>query len=137
VTRQDVGDEAVGEAVLMLQQASHGLPLHRHDGARLDGDGGPVAEGLAGQAAFAEEVSGPQNGNDRLSANRRLRGHFDAARPDIEDVLARVALREDRVPLPVAHDGPLASRPFEKGRGTEGRRLWRYGSDVRSSPGHG
>jgi hypothetical protein len=86
--------------MLMLQQAAI---------ARLST--GTTALGLMATALLLRRAGRPgslrrrsllsQDGDDRLFADPRLRGHFDAARPDIEHVLARVAVREDGVPWPV------------------------------------
>jgi hypothetical protein len=51
-----------------VQHAHHGLLLKPHDDAIGHRDHRRQAQRLAGQAAFAEEVSAPMEGDNRLLA---------------------------------------------------------------------
>ena len=62
------------------------------------------AERLARQAPFAKEVSRPEHGHHRFPAGLRQHRQLDAARSDVEDVIARVALGKDGLAASILDD---------------------------------
>ena len=95
VAREHVGDEAVGEGVLVVEDADHFLFFDDQGGGGSDGRGGADADGLAGQATFAEKITGAQDSDDGFFAGFVDDGEADGAFLDVEHVFADVTLRED------------------------------------------
>ena len=78
-----------------------------HEQDRAVGHGGRAAHanGLAGQAAFAEELARAEHAHDGFPARLGQHRQLDAALLDVEHVLARVALgEEDDVASPILDD---------------------------------
>jgi hypothetical protein len=63
-----VGQELLGEPVSRLEVPDHVLFLQDDDGARRHGRGRGHAVRLTGEAAFAEEMPGLQDGDHGLFA---------------------------------------------------------------------
>ena len=95
ISGEHEGDEAIGEFVFGVKDANHLGFFDDERGGGSDGGGGSDADGLAGEAAFAEEIARPQDGDDGFFASFVDDGEPDSALLDVEDVSARVALRED------------------------------------------
>ena len=77
---------------------------------------------MPGQATLAEKVAGLQNGDDRLFALVGDDGELEFAFLEIENGVRMVALREDRLALPVVHHFPARTDLSQEHLGIERRR---------------
>jgi hypothetical protein len=66
VASQDVGQEHFGELRFLVKHAHHGGLAKSHDGTVRHRSSSRQAQGLAAQAALAEEISLPMEGDDRF-----------------------------------------------------------------------
>ena len=95
VPRQHVRDEPIRQRVLLVQEAHHLRLVHEQHRAVCHRRRRPHADGLPGQTAFTEELAGPQHRHYGFAARFRQHRQLDVALPDVEDVIAGVALLED------------------------------------------
>ncbi len=114
VARQQVRDEVIGHRALLLEQTHHRAFANEEDHTRRNRRGAAHPGRLAGQALFAEEVSGAEHRHDGFPAGVRPYGQPDAAGLDIQDVLANLPLCEDRLSPPTFHDGLRRCGRIEK-----------------------
>ena len=84
--------------MLLVQQPDHLFLADEQDHAWGDGRGAAHPDRLAGQTSLAEEVAGAEHGHHRFSTGLRQHRQFDAARLNVQDILAGVPLREDGRP---------------------------------------
>ncbi len=95
VSREHVGDEAVGKFVLAVQDANHFVFFNDKSTGGNHGSGGGHAIWLARKASFAQKIPGSENGDDRFFAGFIDDSQFHAAFLNVENVFCRIALRED------------------------------------------
>src|SRR6185436_4004745 len=81
--------------VLPVQKPKHLFLADSHDHAWRDRRGGPGSKPLTCQTCLAEEAPGPKHRDHGLFAGLRQHRQLDAARPDVHDVIAAIALDED------------------------------------------
>jgi hypothetical protein len=84
---------------------------------------------LADQTTFAQKIAGPENGNDRLSTSAGGYGNFYTAFLNIENVIGRLTLGEEFLPLAEFHPFLGYAGRIEKGEYLGGNR----GFDFRGS----
>ena len=82
-----------------MERPDHRSLRQPNDRALRHRGGGRHAHGLAGQAALAEEVSGPEERGDGLLALRGEDRQLELPPLDEEHGVGGVTLREDRVAL--------------------------------------
>src|SRR3990172_1099560 len=98
-----------------MQQTDHCVLLNPHDGAISRRRRGCHADGLTGQAAFAEEVAWRQRRDDRLFPVPGQYRELDLALEDVEYGICRIPLREESLLLLERHDGASISATCEEG----------------------
>src|SRR3984957_19666336 len=86
-SRQQVGQEAVGEGSFSVEFANHLLFLYVQHGATSDCRCSCHANREPQQAPFTEKLGRPQNGNDGLLAKFVQHGEFNTAFLDVENVI--------------------------------------------------
>src|SRR6185436_10721889 len=79
------------------------------------------AHRLAGQTSLAEEVAGPEQGDDGLLALSREHRQLDLPVVDEEDRIRAVALREDRLALLVVAGRPSLTDRHQQRLGVDRR----------------
>ena len=105
----------------------------------------PVRFSLARQTPFSEKVARTEHGHRRFVTRLRQHRELDAAGANAQHVVARVALREDRLATPIVRDGaarlsvPCAKhgmRPrrahVQKGTGAANWRAYDHPSEKRN-----
>ena len=93
VACQHVGDEQLGEALLVPGHQDHGASFDKDQGARPDGDGTPDPKGLARRAASPRKSPGPRTATTASLPTFDC-ADTDTTRPDVEHMLADVAFGE-------------------------------------------
>ena len=79
VPRQHVRDEAVREAMLLMEQPDHRPLLDDQDGGRHRRGRRPDPNRLTGQGSFPEKVAGAQHRDNRLFAGTGQHRELDPA----------------------------------------------------------
>ena len=113
VPRQHVGDEAIRERGLVVEQPDHRVLLDDQHAARHDRRRRPDADRLTRQGPLAEKVAGGQHRDDRFFADTREHRELDRALLDVPDVVAGLALREDDVAASILHNRSCRAGRFE------------------------
>ena len=118
-----MGDEAIGQISLLVQQCHHLVLVNHEDGAGREGLGRAHANRLPGEAAFAEEVAGAQHRDDRLPPCPGQHREADCAVLDVEDGGRRIALRVDPGIAVIGDDRAPQARGIQKLLHVEAPRL--------------
>jgi hypothetical protein len=111
---QQMSDEPLAEARLVVQDTDHLGFSDPHDFAFDHGSGRRQAERLPDQAALPEELARAQDGGYRFLALREGDHDLDLARLDVEDGIRRALLREDDVVGAIGGNAPAATYGREK-----------------------
>src|SRR5580693_5787820 len=119
IARKHIPQEEFGKSMLIVEDTDGALLFHPHNRAIGYGAGRRHAQRLACHAALSKEVSGPQNGNHHPLATFGNDGEFYFSLLEIEEVLRRVALREDLMIFPVVHMRLPLAYFGQKGLGIE------------------
>ena len=94
-----MGDEHLGELRLMTDDSNDRGLFQPHGDGVGHRRGGRHAPGLAGQAAFAEEIPGIKNGDHGLLALLGDDGELHLALANVEHGIREIALGEDGLVL--------------------------------------
>src|SRR5450755_1272602 len=89
--------EFLREFWLVVEKASDGCFLQTHDLAFVNCCGRRHASTLPGQTAFAEEIAGPKNCNDRFFPSLGKHGELHFAFLDVENGIRWLVLRKDNL----------------------------------------
>src|SRR5665213_2549424 len=128
VAGQQVGYEHLPKGRLCMQDADHLGLVYPHDFAFDHGPRRRQAQRLADQAALAEELARPDEGNHRFLALLRRDYDLDLALLDVEDGVGRACLREDDLFPAIEGDGTAVIHSGEKGLRIESA-IWLFGHD--------
>ena len=96
VPGQHEGDEPVGELMFRVEDANHLGFFNDQRGAWRNGGRRSNPNRLTRQASFSKEIPGAQDGHNRLFAGFIDDGEPYATFLNVEDIPARITLREDR-----------------------------------------
>jgi hypothetical protein len=88
-------------SVLLVQQLRHVSLVDAQDRARRDRRGASHPTLLTGQASLAEEVTWAKHGDHGLFSGLRQHRQLDAAGLNVPDMLAGIALSEDKLATPI------------------------------------
>ena len=114
VPREHESDEAVGKLMFGMEDANHlGFFDHERGGWR-DGGRRTDSNRLTGEASFANEITRPQDGDDRLLARFIDDGEPYSTFLNVEDTPARITLRKDRFLFFEFRDLPGHTRRIKK-----------------------
>ena len=92
VSSNHVGDEPVRKLMLRVEDAKHFAFLNDERTALSHRRGRADPQRLAGQAAFAQKITCPEKGNDRLFASSRGYGKLYAALLNVENMGGGITL---------------------------------------------
>ena len=92
---EHVHQEVLGKGRVFVQRAQHDRFRDLQHGRRHHRARGAHAHRLIGEAAFAEEVAGPEHADHGFFPRRREHREGHAAVADVEHVGGRAALHED------------------------------------------
>lgn len=95
ISFEHVGDKAVGKVALFVNYASHFRFFDSQDGNRSESDGGGDTQRLSGDAAFSEEISGPQDGDHGFFSGGGTYNKLDGAGLKVENGVTDIALQKD------------------------------------------
>jgi hypothetical protein len=96
VPRQHERDETIGKLMFGVKDPNHLGFFDDQCGGWCDGGGRSDPNRLTGEASLAKEIPGSQDGHDRFFAGFVDDGEPYAASLNVEDIPARITLREDR-----------------------------------------
>src|SRR5206468_5500637 len=108
--------------------------VHLEDAAGCDRRRAPHPDGLPRQASLAEEVAGPHHPHDRLSSGRREHRELHTTLPDVEDILAGIALGEYHLASAILHDLSRGAPGVEKRLKVERSLLLRFHGQTPLKP---
>ena len=122
--------EAIRQGMLLVEEVHHLFLVHQEDGAVRRRRRTPHADRLTGQASFAKELARTEHRHDGFTPRLREHRKLDVPLLDVEDVLTRVALREDDLGSPIVHDLSRDPRRVEEGLSIEGAVLLRFHGEI-------